>query len=408
MYVSTAEESNAGDDTVKLARKIATLYQLSDNKPNILSIWNSTSMYPLELIPKSDFPVPESIKDSFQRGEALILETDTEIKAHFYLNESHHVLAISLPLARQPEQNIKIVLTLIFYAGIVIIVLVWVWPLILRLIALQDTLKRIGKGDLKARIGVPSWSYIKTIEREFNRMAQQIESLIEDNKLLGRAVSHNLKTPLARLRFGIEALTATGDSEKRHDYGKRVERDMVEMESLISTLLNYAQLEENAIIQDFTPISLVELVEQCMQSYLENKLHWRFEVEGFDSNIVANEQYLSILIHNLFSNAQRFAKSEVLVKVRVCTVGSSDQRIELSVEDDGPGIEQSERDQVIKPFWRGGNNHNASEQPLGGHGMGLAIVSRIAYWHNAKLLISKSDGLSGAKILVEFPLYKSS
>ena len=84
-----------------------------------------------------------------------------------------------------------------------------------RLLILSNVAKAFGEGDLNQRVKKGSVSYISDLENEFNHMANRIQTLVEDNKLLGNAVSHDLRTPLARLRFGIDALAETSDESVR-------------------------------------------------------------------------------------------------------------------------------------------------------------------------------------------------
>jgi len=294
--------------------------------------------------------VPEALLESFNRGQALVLESESGIGVHYALPETEQVFTIALP---GPEERrttkLELILTLCFYGGITTIIIIWIWPLIHHLLQLRDTAVKFGRGDLNARVKPQRFSYIADIEQEFDRMAERIQSLVQDNKLLSSAVSHDLKTPLARLRFGLDALSETQDAEKRERYADRVNNDLEAMENLIDTLLQYIQ---------------------------------------------ADKRYLSMLINNLLSNALRYTHSRVKVSLI-----EENKNYLLSFEDNGKGIPKAERENVTKPFWRGDQGRATK-----GHGMGLAIVDRIAEWHQAKLEIDESESLGGAKISLRFPL----
>ena len=107
--------------------------------------------------------------------------------------------------------------------------------------------------------------------------------------------------------------------------------------------------------------------------------------------------YIKMLLSNLLGNAQLYAKSCISI-----TTDLSGDFVLMTIADDGPGIPEVERENIIKPFVRGldkGQPH--------GHGMGLAIVARIAQWHGVQLHIGESQELGGAEFLLTFPAYKS-
>jgi len=140
----------------------------------------------------------------------------------------------------QPAR-LNILLTLQFYLIVIAVLLAWLFPLIKRLLNLQKVAKQLGTGDFSSRVNVSKFSYISSIESDFNRMANQIQKLVDDNQMLSRAVSHNLKTPLTRLRMGIDVLEETTDNSEMEGYIKRINGDLDEMQTLVETLLQYSK-----------------------------------------------------------------------------------------------------------------------------------------------------------------------
>jgi signal transduction histidine kinase len=296
------------------------------------------------------------------------------------------------PQASQPANlSLQMILTTAFYMGILLFVGIWLYPLIKRLRLLSKATKTFGAGDFAWRIPVSSTSYVADIENEFNRMAQKIETLIQDNKLLGNAVSHDLRTPLARLRFGIEALSETNKPEKQDKYIRHLSQDIAEMERLVEVLLNYARLEQSLIKVDKVPIDLNQLVDHCVYSIdcgASKQIKW----QPNNKILLKGEQnFLAMLINNLLNNAQQYASNIVQV-----STSQKAQYIILTIEDDGPGIAKDKRLELLQPFTRGHTDAKKS-----GFGMGLAIVNRIAAWHDASINISESE-LGGAKVSVIF------
>jgi signal transduction histidine kinase len=207
-------------------------------------------------------------------------------------------------------------------------------------------------------------------------------------------VSHNLKTPLARLRFGIDTLEETTDPDARKKYGERINKDLLEMESLVETLLQYAKLDESNVQLRNQKIELNTFVKRLFADIGHPSIAVTYDLANADTTIDADPNYLAMQLHNLMDNALKHAHGSVAV-----TVTTSPGNVTLIIEDDGDGIPASEREDVIKPFWRG-----KQKQEVKGHGMGLAIVARIAEWFGADLLIDESKVLGGAAVSLRFPL----
>lgn len=379
-----------------IAGRLAIALDASDTPVALLEKDFSPESYDLLLIESSDFPLPAELKKSFNLTIPLVLESQAGVSFHYKLPTHNLVLSV-IPLPSETDHTsgkLKLVFTLLFYAGVLLLLLAWLYPLVSRLHKLRVTAQKLGEGDLEQRISTTRFSYIGDIETEFNRMALKIQRLVDDNKLLSSAVSHDLRTPLARLRFGIDALTEVQDGEKRKIYEKRINRDLNEMESLVATLLSYARLEQSLQSLAKKSFALDELVAEICESFDGQEKSIIFNKPNKSCNIIAEKRYLRMLVSNILQNAVRYANHDIHVSVS-CKPGGN---VILCVQDDGPGIDEGQRSDVVKPFVKG-NNFDKS-----GYGMGLAIVARVAEWHEASLLISSSDELGGALIVVEFPI----
>ncbi|WP_448548045.1 ATP-binding protein [Thalassotalea fusca] len=350
----------------------------------------------IKLLALHELPLPASLQQSLDLGKPLILESEQSVSLHFLLSMQSKILTLTIPktLITTEDASLQLILTSFFYFGVLVIVLIWLYPLIIRLRRLATTVKALGEGQLEQRIKVERRSYISDIEKEFNRMAQRIATLIEDNKLLGNAVSHDLRTPLARLRFGIEALQETTNPEKQIKYQQHISRDIDEMEKLVEVLLNYARLDQAMIAVKKRAINFSALVERCVHTQkIDDKLISYAADETF--TVEGDENYLRMLVNNLVTNAIQYAKTRILVSLT-----TDKEWLILTVEDDGLGIPESERDKILKPFTRLETNQDVGAPS--GYGMGLAIVARIAQWHQATLDISSSTSLGGAKFTLSF------
>ena len=357
--------------------------------------WLADSHVQPQLTAYSDFPLPEDIKKLFETGEPLLLKSGDQLTLHFYLSRQQQVLSVTLPAELHQENNnaLRWLLTLLFYGGVILMVLIWLYPLLSRLALLRKTAQAFGAGDLQVRIAPDKHSYIQTIEQDFNRMALRIEQLVADNKLLSRGLSHDLRTPLARLRFGLDVLEEAKLNAEQQQNLAHLNRDLIAMESMVEALLNYARLEQATITFTTQPIPLAFFVTQLRDDFYREQVELFISSSAQGVNMQGDPEYLAMLIHNLLQNALRYGRGRVQVSVLLV-----DDQLQFHVEDNGSGIPLTERDKVLKPFYRSAESHHQGR----GHGLGLAIVERIAQWHGAELLLSESAELGGLKVTVIF------
>lgn len=136
-----------------------------------------------------------------------------------------------------------------------------------RLLLLRQKANAFGAGDLSVRIPQGAVSYIADIEQEFNRMAQRIESLVYDNKLLSRGLSHDLRTPIARLRFGLDVLEEAELSPAQRKTIAHLNRDLVAMESLVEILLSYSRMGQAKIAFKPALVNLQQWVADIVHEF---------------------------------------------------------------------------------------------------------------------------------------------
>ncbi|WP_028111195.1 ATP-binding protein [Ferrimonas kyonanensis] len=389
------------DDTPGVASRIAALKLVGESlalsldndeasSDPFIDNWNRRNAEQLSLVTEDQFGLPAPLRQQFDAGEPLLLESDEGISLHYRLPETGQVLNITTALITpaDPPLSLNELYTMVFYGGVVLILLVWVSPLIRRLLNLSRVTQAFGMGQMEQRIDISSTSYIRSIETEFNRMADRIQQLLDDNKLLSRAVSHDLKTPIARLRFGIEALEETRSDTLRVKYFQRLNRDLDAMEELVATLLSYARLDQANIQPDWHSIELNDWLQERLDATADSQHLVTFSPAPTPVTVRSDPKYLSMQVNNLLSNARRFGRSNIEVVLE-----QTDGGVWIHIDDDGQGIDEQEAKEVIKPFVRGQHSRGNA-----GHGMGLAIVDRIGQWMGATLHIGRSPKLGGARM----------
>lgn len=292
-------------------------------------------------------------------------------------------------------------LALIGLLGLLLLALVayfLVRPLQTRLGHLEKVIKRLGEGDLSARIEGSRADAIGQLATTFNGMSQHVQRLIESQREMTRAVSHELRTPVARLRFGIEMLLDC-DAATRARRIDELDSDIDQLNALIDEILTFAKLQEGMPAIEFEAVFIPDLMEQIRAELqplspdvsIEIDSSWQ-DLSQADCHAAAERRYLHRILQNLVTNAVRYGDSQVRIRYRLDNTLAC-----LEVDDNGAGIPEADRVHVFEPFARLDKSRQS-----GGYGLGLSIVQRIMEWHGGKVTVGESD-LGGASFRVAWP-----
>jgi len=398
-YGSSVQNNQKDDITLleQVGENIASSLNKLNNPEEFIRNWPKNNTYQVKLTPLSKLPLPIKLIEELKTGQALLLETEDSIDIHFYLSRSEQLLILSAPPTNNEDSNqlAGFVLTSLFYLAVLALMLLWLTPLVKRLLALRLSAKSFGEGDLEQRVQVGSIAYISDLETEFNHMAQRIEGLVSDVKLLSSAVSHDLRTPLARIRFGIDTLQEEDDPVLRKRFEQRISENVDEMVELVETLLNYARLDQTMINIDKTTVDFSALVQSAIKNKTTDSIHIELICPNKAVNVYGDPSYLMILVANLVQNASQYCHDKIRIELK-----ETKQSVLLIVSDNGEGIENEQQQQILKPFIRG----RESKDKVKGYGMGLAIVKRILQWHQGEISIANSEKLQGAEFTIELPV----
>jgi signal transduction histidine kinase len=217
--------------------------------------------------------------------------------------------------------------------------------------------------------------------------------LIDGHKELTNAVSHELKTPVARLRFAHEMLLEQPTPVDQKRYLENIDRDLGELESLISELLTHARYDraDYSIHQDSHVLRgwLESLVLEFSDLY--SRLKFNLSIEAGVKTARFDKRAMSRVIRNLLSNGARYAESKVDILVIHDVEG-----ISFCVDDNGCGVSEGDRLNIFEPFVR---LDSSRQRGSGGTGLGLAIIKRIVERHGGSVVCEQSD-LGGARFVV--------
>jgi len=254
-----------------------------------------------------------------------------------------------------------------------------------RLEALRKGVERWGDGDLGARVDVQGRDEVAFLASRFNHAAERVETLVQSHKSLLANASHELRSPLARIRMSLELMGDAGSTRARQE----IARNISELDQLIDEILLASRLDARE--SDMGTIETVDLTglaaEECARADAD------LAEQGEAVVVQGVSRLLRRAIRNLLENARRYSDGPVHLSVQ--RVGTE---AVLSVSDHGPGVPAAERERIFEPFYR---LRGASERE-GGVGLGLALVRSIAQRHHGSVRCEDNPG-GGARFVLRIP-----
>ncbi len=259
--------------------------------------------------------------------------------------------------------------------------------LLLRLEVLQHGVQRFGGGDLAARVPVQGQDEVADLSRQFNAAAERIETLVQSHKSLLANASHELRSPLTRIRMGLELMDGNQPSAQ---FRREIERNVGELDQLVEEILLASRLDaREADVGDVETVDLIGLAaEECARVDAD------LEVSGADIEVRGIARLLRRALRNLLENARRYSHGPITLSVR-----HSGGWAEVRVCDRGPGVPLAQRERIFEPFYR---LPGASER-AGGVGLGLALVRSIVLRHQGSVHCEDHAG-GGACFVLRLPL----
>lgn len=260
------------------------------------------------------------------------------------------------------------------------------------IIRLRVAARRLAGGDLTARALDPSprRDEIGELVGDFNFMAGRVESLVTSQRQLISDISHELRSPLARVNAALGLARQRLGEDALFD---RIERDTERLDEMIGRLLTLARLEMTAASPEMRPIDLTALVSDVVADAGWEAAERRCRVDLIsrdECTVEADPDLLRSAVENVIRNATRYTASDTVVEVHLeCRHGDTGEAAIIRVLDRGPGVPPAELSSIFKPFYRVAD---ARDRASGGVGLGLAIAERVVHAHQGSIRATNRPG----------------
>lgn len=258
------------------------------------------------------------------------------------------------------------------------------------------TIAQFGHGDLSARVRTGRPDEIGQLGRSFNQMAERLERLIVSERRLLGDISHELRSPLARLKFAVKLARTSPDPKAALD---RIERDVDRITSLVADIVEITFIEGDPAVQDTGIVNIGEVLDETVK---DCALEAQFRGCSIDTSghlqgkVLGNRELLRRAIENVLRNGIRYSPKHSAIRV---TATESEREAAIAVRDFGPGVPHDAIPRLFDPFFR---VEEARDSNGGGSGMGLSIAKRAVQLHHGTIVAENAE--PGLRVLITVPL----
>ena len=339
----------------------------------------------------------------------IAIDHDGDIMYH-RLGTSSEVLVVG-PLAssRNPELAerlpLELRLRLLTWSliGVIFGIALWFWvrPIWRDLESLRQTARQLGDGNFEARSPPAISQLIAPLSDTMNSMAERVQQLLATHRELSSGISHELRTPIARMRFALEMLTETDERQECERLWGMMDADLDELDHLIDTSLTYARLEREAAEPHYTSVPFVEWLGDEVDAVrlLGRQLKISIDTASLpaDLHIDLDRKAMPYAMRNLLRNAFKYASQQILISAEL-----DGERILIHVDDDGIGIPPEEREHIFSAFTR---LDRSRDRATGGYCLGLAIARRVLELHGGTATAAAAP-LGGARFTLSWKAHQ--
>ncbi|MEN9416458.1 MAG: hypothetical protein RI988_78 [Pseudomonadota bacterium] len=361
--------------------------------------------YPVALAEATSFSERERVQ--LQSGQMLVYGLNRRVAVALPDAPAPQVLVLGpLDPDWNPEHRLnlprelwlQLAVALVLAAGTGLAAWLLLRPAWRELRALQRAGEALAAGRFDTPVPALRSVVLRPLGEGLRATLQRLAGALAAQRELTGAVSHELRTPLARLRFALDALVEEDDAHARERAVTACERDIEELETLIDASLTLARLDTGALRAAPQPGDLAALLQReadTLAPLLQgHTLHTAFELPG---PVAFDPRLLPYALRNGLRNAARHAQGRI--ELHAWVEAGTPPRVCVAVDDDGAGVPDAMREAVFEPFRR---LDGERERRSAGHGLGLAIVQRVARAHGGEAQMQRAP-LGGARLRVSWP-----
>jgi two-component system sensor histidine kinase RstB len=357
------EEALSVEDLEKLGEKLGAMIVVYDDDALL-----------------QEYNLAEQILEELGRAtsSSVVLEVNIaegEMITAFKRLRNGQILALGVP--EEPPINTTNIVLFALSCGLIVTVITSLMvflPMLRRLRVLEKTAEAIQGGDLSRRADVEGADDIGQFAFRFNRMSERLHYHVKRQQEILAAISHELKTPVSRIRFSLDLFGRAKDSEKRKHYEERLDADLDELDSLIDELLVYARFDSSQRELKTSRFDIALEIDSMLSVATTRFPDIDVKVDVGHFKLAAERKLFQRALSNLIENALRFAESKVTIRSTTQQGG-----IVLEVINDGPVIPEEHRESVFEAFHRIDSSRNRRS---GGVGLGLWITRQILKAHD--------------------------
>ncbi|HHF7343818.1 TPA: two-component system sensor histidine kinase CpxA [Legionella feeleii] len=273
--------------------------------------------------------------------------------------------------------------------------------------SLRMAAQSIATGKLNTRVGRFKGHYrdeIAELSGEFDSMAEQLETIVNSKERLLQDISHELRSPLARLQIAIE-LGRKKASQLAEVEFNRMEVECLRLNTLIGEILEFARLDKSSSHLNKTVVNLSDLLNQIIEDAnfeLRNTKSGVILRKSQDYKLFLDERLIHRAIENIIRNALRYAAPEPQVIVSLQS-NEAHSEIHINIEDNGPGVPEEQLERIFNPFYR---VDTSREKKTGGYGLGLAIAQQAIKLHHGNIqAMNRKEG--GLLVRISLPILEN-
>jgi signal transduction histidine kinase len=253
-----------------------------------------------------------------------------------------------------------------------------------------------GQGNLSVRVQTRRQDEVGQLGRSFNQMAERLQQLIVSERRLLGDISHELRSPLARLKFAVKLARTSADSKMALD---RIERDVDRISALVADILEITYIESEPAVQAAEFARVKDIVDEvvCDCAMEAEMRDCRIEVNGgFDGEVEGNRELFRRAVENVLRNGIRYTPEHSTIDVSI--TGDSHAAV-ISIRDHGPGVPEDALAKIFDPFFR---VDEARDAKSGGSGLGLSIAKHAVQRHHGT--ITAENASPGLRVKISIPV----